>query len=143
MSDLTGDQMEDKLYVQIVTPYDVFYEGKADSLILPAVDGEIGIFPGHSPIVIALNPGELRLAADDRIIYASVSDGFAQIEGDSAIIVVGSAELPEQIDIERAEKAITRAEKRLASASTSARERERSQKGIMRAKARIKVSGRK
>lgn len=135
--------MDDRIYVQIVTPYDIFFEGKADSLILPAVDGEIGIFPGHSPLVVALNPGELRLNDGNKVIYASVSDGFAQVEVDSAVVVVGSAELPEQIDVERAEKALLRAEKRLASPSTSERERERSQKGILRAKARIKVSGRK
>jgi F-type H+-transporting ATPase subunit epsilon len=132
--------MQNKLHVEIVTPYEIFYEGDADSLVLPAIDGEIGIMPGHSPIVVALNPGELRLTNEDKVIYASVSDGFAQIEIDDAIVVVGSAELPEQIDAQRAEKALLRAEKRLKDPATSDRERERSGRGIMRAKARLKVA---
>ncbi len=134
--------IRNKLHVEIVTPYEIFYEGEADSLILPAIDGEIGILPGHSPIVIALNPGELRLTLDEQVVYASVSDGFAQIEIDDAIVVVGSAELPGQIDVNRAEMALVRASKRLKDPSTNDRERERSERGVMRAKARLKVSGR-
>ncbi|MDD4718197.1 MAG: ATP synthase F1 subunit epsilon [Eubacteriales bacterium] len=135
--------MTDKLHVEIVTPYELFYEGEVDSVILPALDGEIGIMPGHSPIVIALNPGELRLSNDNETIYASVADGFAQIEIDNVIIVVGSAELPEQIDLKRAEEALDRAVKRLADPTTTARERIRSGRGILRAKARIKVHSKK
>lgn len=132
--------MDDKLQVLIVTPYNIFLEGKADMLVLPAIDGEIGIMPGHSPIVIALNPGELRIVNDEDIIYASISDGFAQIEVDNAVVVVGSAESPEKIDINRARATLARAQERINSPDVSEREKTRSRRSVLRAKARIKVA---
>lgn len=134
--------MRDSLHVEIVTPYEMFFEGEADSLILPAVDGEIGVMPGHSPLVVALNPGELRMTVGEETVYASISDGFAQIEIDNCIVVVGSAECPGDIDVKRAQKALERATKRYNDPATSIRERERASRGIMRAKARLKVSER-
>ncbi len=131
--------MDDKLHIEIVTPYGMFYEADVDQLILPALDGEIGIMPGHSPIVIALTPGELRVREGDKVLTAAVSDGFAQIEINNAIVVVGSAEKPEQIDRERAEKSLYRAEQRLKNPALSQRDRERSTRSIMRARARLKI----
>ncbi len=134
--------MNDKLHIEIVTPYEMFFEGDADQLILPALDGEIGIRPGHAPMIVALTPGELRIGIGDKVYCAAVSDGYAQIEIDNAIVVVGSAERPEQIDLHRAEKSLFRAEQRLKDPATSVRERERSHRGLLRSKARIKVAGR-
>lgn len=132
--------MTDKLHIEIVTPYELFFEGDADQLVLPALDGEIGIRPGHSPMIIALTPGELRITIGDIVYSAAVSDGYAQIEIDNAIVVVGSAEKPEEIDKARAEKSLYRAEQRLKDPATPPRERERSERGVLRNKARIKVS---
>ena len=132
--------MPNKLHVEIVTPYSLFFEGEADRLILPALDGEIGIMPGHSPTVIALNPGELRIVNEDEVMYASVADGFAQIEINDAIVVVSSAEKPEEIDVERAKKALKRADERIHDKEVPEREKERSQRGILRARARLKVA---
>lgn len=132
--------MNDKIHIEIVTPYDLFFEGDADQLILPALDGEIGIFPGHAPTIIALTPGEMRITVGDKVYCAAVSDGYAQIEIDNAIVVVGSAEKPAQIDKERAEKSLYRAEKRLKDPSVPERERERTVRAILRSKARIKVA---
>ena len=132
-----------KLHVEIVTPYELFYEGDVDQLILPAIDGEIGIRPGHSPVIIALNPGELRMTErSGKELYIAISDGYAEIEVDNAIVVIGSAELPEQINLERVRLALDRANQRIGDSKSSSREIMRSKKGIMRAKARIKVAGR-
>ena len=132
--------MNDKLHIEIVTPYELFFEGDADQLILPALDGEIGVRPGHAPFIVALTPGELRMTIGEETFCAAVSDGYAQIEVDNAIVVLGSAERPEQIDRERAERSLYRAQKRIQDPSTPENEVIRSRRGLLRAKARIKLS---
>ncbi|MHB1454479.1 MAG: ATP synthase F1 subunit epsilon [Saccharofermentanales bacterium] len=132
--------MNDKLHIEVVTPYDLFYEGDVDQLVLPALDGEIGIWPGHAPTIIALTPGEMRITVEGKVLFAAVSDGYAQIEIDNVIVVAGSAERPAQIDKARAEKSLFRAEKRLNDPAVSTRERERTVRAILRSKARIKVA---
>ena len=51
-------------YLEIITPERQFYIGPAEALILPAVDGEMGIYPGHEPVVTVIEPGELRYKAE-------------------------------------------------------------------------------
>ncbi|MHB1483964.1 MAG: ATP synthase F1 subunit epsilon [Saccharofermentanales bacterium] len=139
----SNDKIKKTLHVEIVTPYELFYEGDVYQLILPAIDGEIGIRAGHSPVIIALNPGELRMTEKSgKELYISISDGYAEIEVDNAIVVIGSAEWPEQIDLSRVKLALDRANQRIADPKSGPREIMRSKKGIMRANARIKVAGR-
>ena len=51
-------------YLEIITPERQFYIGPAHALIIPAVDGEMGIYPGHEPVVTAIEPGELRYESE-------------------------------------------------------------------------------
>ena len=134
------NKKENKINIQIVTPYELFYKGEIDELIVPATDGEIGILSGHTPLIIALNPGELRIKKNDETMYISVSSGYAQVEFDQAIVVVSAAEWPDKIDIKRAQHALERSMQRLKDPSTPAREIERSKRSLMRAKARLKVA---
>lgn len=129
-----------KFHVQIVTPYELFYEGDIHSLVLPAVDGEIGILSGRTPVIIALNPGELRMQYDEDELTLAVASGYSEIESDSAVVVVNSAEWPDKIDVDRAKTALERAQKRLDDPNESAREKERSNRSLMRAKTRLKVA---
>lgn len=134
---------EKKIHVEIVTPYELFYENDIQQLVLPAVDGEIGIWPGHTPVIIALHPGELRMVKNNHKSYVAVSDGYAHIDMDNAIVVVGSAEWPEQIDEERVQKALDRALQRISDPATSKQEIARSKRGLLRAKTRLKVATKK
>ncbi len=132
--------MADKtLYVEIVTPYDMFFEGPVEMVVVTCKDGEIGVLPGHSPFVAALVPGEVRLKIDGQWKPAVASNGYAEIGPELTIIVVNAAEWPEQIDIHRAEKALARAEARLLDPATTPQEKIRSKHGASRAKARLKV----
>lgn len=134
--------VDKKIHVEIVTPYELFYEGDIDQIILPAIDGEIGILPGHSPVIVALNPGEIRMTAEGKAFYIAASDGYAQIEIDNAIVVTGSAEWPEQIDLIRANLALKRAEEKVNTPGTLPEKVLRGQRAILRAKARVKVAER-
>ena len=78
--------------------------------------------PGILSVIVALNPGEIRLTKEGRVLYIAASDGYAQIEIDNAIVVTGSAEWPEQIDLDRANLALQRAEEKINSPGTLAGE---------------------
>ena len=105
--------MDKTFYLEIITPEKQFYVGPASSLAMPALDGEYGIQPGHEPIVTAIEPGLVRFQADGTWNDVVVSDGFAEVMPDYVILLVSSAERPEEIDRARAERAKERAEERL------------------------------
>ena len=71
--------MENTFYLEIITPDRQFYTGPADSLVMPALDGEYGVQPGHEPVVTALRPGTVRFHAEGVRHEVVVSDGFAEI----------------------------------------------------------------
>ena len=124
--------------LEIITPERQFYIGPAQALILPAVDGEMGIYPGHEPVVTAIEPGELRYKANDKWEPAAVGAGFAEIKPDYVILLVGFAEHPEEIDRKRAEAAKERAEERLRQ-KQSIHEYSHSTAALARAMARLKT----
>lgn len=133
--------MPDKsLYVQIVTPYAMFYEGPVEMVVITSKDGEIGIMPGHTPLVAALTPGEIRLKIENQWRILAATNGYAEIGPELTTIVVNAAEWPDQIDVRRAEKALARAETRLKDPKTSAQDKTHARHGIARAKARIKIA---
>ena len=129
---------EHTFYLEILTPERQFYIGPAEALIIPAVDGEMGIYPGHEPVVTALEPGVLRYRAEGKWEPAAVGAGFAEIRQDYVILLVGFAEHPEEIDRKRAEAARARAEERLRQ-KQSIREYYRSKAALARAMARLKT----
>ena len=130
--------MAGTFYLEIVTPERQFFTGDAEALILPSVDGEIGVYPGHEPAVTAVEPGELRYKAGGRWEPAAVGAGFAEINQDRVILLVGFAEHPEEIDRKRAEAARERAEERLRQ-KQSIHEYYHSKAALARAMARLKT----
>ena len=131
--------MENTFYLEIITPDRQFYTGPADSLVMPALDGEYGVQPGHEPVVTALRPGTVRFHAEGIRHEVVVSDGFAEIMPDYVILLVSSAERPEEIDRARAERARERAEERLRQ-KQSIREYHLSKAALARAMARLKAT---
>ena len=125
-------------YLEIITPERQFYIGPAEALVLPAVDGQMGIYPGHEPVVTAIEPGELRYKANGKWEPAAVGSGFAEIKPGYVILLVGFAEHPEEIDRKRAEAARQRAEERLRQ-KQSIHEYYHSKAALARAMARLKT----
>lgn len=130
--------MDKTFYLEIITPEKQFYVGPASSLVMPALDGEYGVQPGHEPIVTAIEPGLVRFQADGAWNDVVVSDGFAEVMPDYVILLVSSAERPEEIDRARAERAKERAEERLRQ-KQSVREYHLSKAALARAMARLRV----
>ena len=130
--------MDKTFYLEIITPEKQFYVGPASSLVIPALDGEYGVQPGHEPIVTAIEPGLVRFQADGAWNEVVVSDGLAEVMPDYVILLVSSAERPEEIDRARAERAKERAEERLRQ-KQSVREYHLSKAALARAMARLRV----
>lgn len=128
--------------LEIVTPEKQFFTGQVESLILPAVDGSYGVQAGHEPVVTAIEPGEARYLADGRWHDLVVTQGFAEIMSDYAVVLVSAAERPEDIDATRAERAKERAEERLRQ-HESRQEYIRSKAALARATARLTAARQK
>ena len=89
---------ERQFHLEIVTPDRQFFIGEAQELTVPAIDGSLGVLAGHEPAVTALEPGELRYRAGGEWHEAVVSQGLAEIMPDRVMVLVFSAERPEEID---------------------------------------------
>ena len=126
-------------HLEVVTPDRQFYIGDADSLVLPAIDGYMGVEAGHEPVVTAVVPGELKYRSEGAWTHAVVSQGLAEIMPDRVMVLTTSAERPEEIDWKRAEAAKERAEERLRQ-KLSIQEYYNSKAALARAMARLKAA---
>ena len=86
--------MAKTLYLEIITPEKQFFTGNVEGIVLPALDGQYGVQPGHEPIVTALEPGNVRYCVDGAWKEIVVTQGFAEIMPDYAIMLVSTAERP-------------------------------------------------
>lgn len=104
---------ENNFKIKVICPDRVFYEGEATMVEFTASEGEIGIFKNHIPLTTAIKPGILKITDDEGGKTAAIHAGFAEVLGDSVTILAEVAEWPDEIDVDRAEKAKERAEARL------------------------------
>jgi F-type H+-transporting ATPase subunit epsilon len=78
-----------ELSVAVISPEQTVYEGTAESVVAPAFDGEVGILPGHAPMLTLLGQGVLRVGASVRV---RVQGGFVQVAGNVVRVVTEKAE---------------------------------------------------
>lgn len=131
--------MAKTFYLEIIATDRVFFKGDTEHLVITAVDGLLGILPGHEPLVTSLPTGELKYMVNGKWRYAAISEGFIQIMPDKAVILADSCELPEEIDIKRAEEARERAKEQMRQ-KQSIREYYETQAALNRAINRLKIS---
>lgn len=101
------------LALEIVTPEDRVYSDTVDTVVIPTLEGEIGILPGHIPLLTQVADGELRVTKGNETKGLVVGSGFAQIDGDRVKILAEFAINEAQIDETAVEKALQRAEEAL------------------------------
>jgi len=106
--------MAGTLKVEIVTPEGKSYSDDVDMVTLPGVEGEMGIFPHHVPLVTQITSGEIIIRKSGRDAFLAVGEGFVQITGERVAIMTDMAIKAENIDEAKAEEAKRRAEARLA-----------------------------
>jgi F-type H+-transporting ATPase subunit epsilon len=107
------------LSLEIVTPEAKVYSDTIDTVVIPTVEGEIGILPGHIPLVTQILDGELRVTKGSQTQWLAVSGGFAQVEGDKVRVLAEHAIDEEKIDEKAVEAALKRAEQQLTAAAAS------------------------
>ncbi|GAF21525.1 MULTISPECIES: F0F1 ATP synthase subunit epsilon [Shouchella] len=125
--------------VSVVTPDGAVYSSDAELVVVKTTEGELGIKAKHIPLVSPLTVGRARFLKDGKEDQVSVSGGFIEVRPDQVTILAETAETPEQIDTERAEKAKNRAEKRLNDDSAHI-DKARAEAALMRAVTRLSVA---
>ncbi|HPY84305.1 ATP synthase F1 subunit epsilon [Ruminococcus sp. XPD3002] len=125
--------------LEIIATDRVFFKGECEHLVITAIDGLLGIMAGHEPLVTCLPTGELKYMVNGEWKYAAISEGFIQVMPEKSVILADSCELPEEIDIKRAEEARQRAEEKLRQ-KQSIFEYYQTQAALNRAMNRLKIS---
>jgi F-type H+-transporting ATPase subunit epsilon len=109
-----ADLLPTKINLTVVTRERKIIESEADEVVLPATDGEIGILPGHTPLLTTLRIGEMRFRAGGRVERMVLSWGFAEVLPDRVIVLAERGILESEIDPAAAERERIEAEKELA-----------------------------
>ena len=128
--------------LEIVTAERLVHSEEVSIVVAPGIDGELGILPRHAPLLTVLKPGEIRVVADGEESYIAVSGGFLEVLGNKVTIFADTAEREDEIDVQRTEEALARAQERVA-ASASDADLERAMASIRRSQARLKVARRR
>jgi F-type H+-transporting ATPase subunit epsilon len=102
--------------LDIVTAERVVSSDEVEVLVAPGIDGELAILPRHAPLLTMLKPGEIRVVKDGEDTFIAVSGGFMEVMPGKVTILADTAERVEEIDLERAEEALRRAQERIAAA---------------------------
>lgn len=131
--------MAEKFKLTIVAPDREFFDEEVDMVEFNTTEGEIGIYAGHAPLTVIVNPGILTITQGENVKNAALHAGFVQILPQEVTILAEIIEWPGEIDEERANAARQRAERRL-SEHSSGIDIDRAQAALMRSIARINAA---
>ncbi|MTI93990.1 MAG: F0F1 ATP synthase subunit epsilon [Firmicutes bacterium] len=134
--------MSEKTFVlTVVTPESRVFQDSVNMVIVRTTEGDIGVLAGHTPLVAPLEIAPMTIKIGDNERKAAVNGGFVEVTPDHMTILAESAEMAEQIDVDRAEAARSRAEERLAQHQGDV-DFARAQAALQRALVRLQVAGR-
>ena len=127
--------------LDIVTPEKALYSGSVERLQAPGSEGSFGVLAGHAPMVASLAVGALRFVEESGAIRRlAISGGFVEVQRDRVNVLAETAEMAEEIDVERALAARDRARERFEDKGEEM-DRARAQAALARALNRLKVAG--
>jgi|ERR1700730_902967 len=108
--------LPDSIELIVVTPERQIIREKVVEVVVPGLDGELGILPGHAPLISELGIGELRYrtSASANAVALAIISGFAEVLPERVTVLAETAERAEEIDLARAEAALARAQERVA-----------------------------
>lgn len=132
--------MKRKLRCEIVTPEKIVYSGDVDMIIVPGIEGELGILPLHIPLVTLLKVGEIRLKYDDRQDYIAIDGGYMEVREDKVTILADEAEFASKIDVEKAKQLQEEAEKDIKAARERGEDFFEAQETLQKALNRLRVA---
>ena len=127
--------------LEIVTAEQQVLSDEVDSVIVPGIDGDLGILPHHAPLMTMIQPGELAIRKDGKESLFAISGGFLEVHPDKVIVLADVCERSDAIDAERAEAAMKRAEAILKEAGKISQEdQSRAEAALRMAMVRLKVA---
>ena len=103
------------IQLEIVTPEKQAYDDEVDAVVLPGIEGELGVLPHHAPLVTTLGVGELRIRKGGETETFAIAGGFLQVRPDKVVVMAEMADMASEIDLEKAAEARREAEKALES----------------------------
>lgn len=131
------------LRLEIVTPEAKTYSDDVDSVVIPGIDGELGVLPLHAPVMTLLEPGELRVLKGGQELRLAVGEGFVEITPEKVSVLTDMAVKESDIDESAAEEAIRRAEQAMSGEKLSNEEYAANNAALLRSLALIKVKRRR
>lgn len=131
------------LRLEIVTPEQKTYSDDVDSVVIPGVEGELGVLPQHVPLMTQLLPGELRVMKNGEELRLAVGEGFVEISGDKVAVLTDMAVRESDIDETAAEEAIRRAETAMSDDKLSDEEHATVKAALQRSLALVRVKRRR
>ena len=126
--------------IDIVTAERLVFSEDADIVLVPGIEGEMGILPHHCPLMTMIRPGEILVRKGTEEFSMAISGGFLEVKPDHITILADAAERADEIDIARAEAAKKRAEERLSSRTTAEVSGALAEAALRRALIRLKVA---
>ncbi len=126
------------MMLEIITAERQVYSGEVDMVIAPGFDGQLGILPRHAPLMTMLKSGELTVRKDGEDMYVAVSGGFMEVLGNKVSVLADACERSDEIDEERAQQAMQRAQDRLATRGSDM-EMEQALASLQRAQVRVNM----
>ena len=135
--------MANTLQLEIVTPESRVYNDQVELVVLPAIEGEMGVYPMHVPLITQIKPGELVVTKGGQQTALAVGEGFVEVTADKVSVLVDMALKETEIDEAAAEEAIRRAEARLKEEHLGSEESAMVQAAIAKSLAQLHVKRRR
>jgi F-type H+-transporting ATPase subunit epsilon len=131
------------LQLEIVTPERRAYSGTVDAVVVPGIEGELGILPHHAPLISTLGVGVLRMRSGGQEEEFAIAGGFLQVRPDKVVVLAETADMASEIDLERAQAARREAERAIAEGFVEPADLARARASLQRALLHISVAERR
>ena len=128
--------------LEIITAEREVYADDVDIVVAPGVEGQLGVLPHHAPLMTALQPGEILIRKNGEPSYLAVTGGFMEVIANRVTILAEACEYSEEINEERAQAAIGRAQERLRTHGTEV-ELAEALSSMRRAQTRLNIARRR
>lgn len=130
------------LTVRVIAPDKTVWDGSAQEVILPSTTGQLGILPGHAPLLTALDTGVMRVRPDREWLAIALMGGFAEVENNEVTILVNGAYRGDTIDLEEARAAYNQALARFEQSLNGTRQEQiQAKQALKRARSRFQAAG--
>ena len=132
--------MAERLQLDVITPERRLLSEAVDSVTVPGLNGELGILPGHTPLISQLQTGLLSYTQGGMVVRLLVSGGFVEVNGDRVSVLADVAEYPEEVDAAQARAAREQAERTLGNFVGSEEELNAVREQLDRSTARLQLA---